>query len=308
MAPTPLYQPNCSQAPTAIGCLAGPQGFFSLTAQRTVSGSTPSLTMGSGLLRTTMDLKGTVSRSDDSFFFDIPASVSVSIAGYPTLQSSFDGFSTVRTGTAAWTTSGQPVTLTIFELPTVLGGGLDYLQVSRMSGALTPFGNTGTAYSVSGVSSFNSGPPGITLPTSGSATYRGETRGDYIDAAGNTYSTASKIELVAYFGQSSIAGSATNFWGRDSAGVVAKLPDALDFNFNATIAVSTGPNGFQWQGFSGVASNAGMNGPIQGFFYGRQNGPPVEIGLTYGLSSNNGSQATLYGAGGLSTTPSDLTD
>jgi hypothetical protein len=131
------------------------------------------------------------------------------------------------------------------------------------------------------------------MPTSGSATFRGQTRGVYLDTAAQFYRTASDLELTANFATGAVDGAATNF--RMSADYHLGAPAAtmLDFNFSGTIAGGTST-------FSGNAASVtgglGLTGRVEGAFYGDPGVAPDEVGLAYQLGTP-GSGAFMAGAG-----------
>lgn len=275
--------------------------------QATGPGQSPVVSVGNTFLWFGLDSKGTASTADDSYVLSTFASPSQTAnATFSSLQTGFDGFSSVRFGQSNWSTSVQDtVSLTIFEFPSVLGGGLDFIQLARLTGSVTPSG-TGVQYAVIGNVGSGFLSPAVGLQTSGSATYRGETRGTYIDTAGQALDTVSSIQLLANFSSQSISGSASNFWGRDSSGGTVKLTDSLNLTFNGSISMRSGPTLTSAPGVAGTVSNSTMTGTFEGFFYGQSGGLPVELGIGYAVTGPNGS--TMFGVGGLATSPSDLAD
>lgn len=235
-----------------------------------------------------IDGKLTADRSDDRYIYSVEA--------ISTIASTLTGFTTYADalGTARQAEGFSPSVpnsrVDIFEVQNVLQGGLDYLQIGRITGSLS-VGTSGTSYFAHGREVSPS-----QLPTTGSGTFRGGTRGDYIDASGATFRTASDISLTLDFAARTLNGSATNFRAITPGGAPYTPPSSLDFTFNAAMGA---------MGFTGTATNGAMQGRVDGILGGRPGAVPEEIGMSYSLTTgglpNQG--PLMYGAGGLRRIP-----
>lgn len=206
---------------------------------------------------------------------------------YTDFVASTDGLGRIRTASnVIFNPSGQSQLgdgskLTLFDIANVLQGGLDYVQLGKISpstaGGLSVFFATGQP--------MNAG----TIPTTGSARFDGGTRGTYINGAGTAYETSSDITMTADFGAGQVSGSTSNFKMIDANGAVATPSHSLNFDFSGNI-VSTS--------IVGTATGSHMTGEITGMFHGERNGPPVEASVIYRLDETGGG-GVLIGAGGL---------
>ncbi|WP_421728653.1 transferrin-binding protein-like solute binding protein [Brevundimonas sp.] len=207
---------------------------------------------------------------------------------YTDFESGDDGLGPVRTAKnveknmfSSGYGPGDGSSMTLFDITNVLKGGLDYVQLGRLDPA--PGGGA------VGFFALGERAPLEVMPTTGSAKYEGGTRGDYTNAAGTVYSTASDVTLTANFGTGEVTGSTSNFKLIDAAGAAVTAPQVLDFDFDATIA---------GVGFTGTAKGSSMTGAVEGVFHGLS-GPPPEASLGFTLQDASG--ASLVGVGGLRT-------
>jgi hypothetical protein len=190
------------------------------------------------------------------------------------------GSNIVRDPFSGESNPGDGSVLTLFDITNVLQGGLDYIQLGRLSPTFT---GRALDYFVVGQ------PLAVAMPTSGSARFDGGTRGAYISASGTTISTSSDITLNANFATGAITGSTSNFYAVDATGAAVFTPHDLGFNFTAAISGSR---------FGGTATSSTMSGVVNGGFFGETGQPPVEAGLTYSLTETGGG-GTMIGVGGL---------
>ncbi|MDP1913789.1 transferrin-binding protein-like solute binding protein [Brevundimonas sp.] len=227
---------------------------------------------------------------DDSYVFWSAAGATLMNRRYVNFAESSDGLGRIRTGTNTSTDTdifgniipgSDGTTLTLFDITNVLQGGLDYVQLGRVS--------NGVSNGVQTYFAVGDPTPSPVMPTTGSARYAGGTRGTYLTAAGVSYQTASDITMNANFGTGQITGSTTNLRMIDSNGAAATTPAGLNFNFTANIAGAA---------FNGTASSPSMTGSVDGRFYGEPGGAPVEAGLSYSLGAAAGG-GRLVGVGGL---------
>jgi hypothetical protein len=282
--PTP-YASNCTATPGAISCtttgqfqLLGPQA--GLRADGTVTTGTFDFF--------SIQRKGSATLFDeDTYVLANFALASLFYHYYKGFQSKDDGLGPVRVapeyrhdgfGNLLPVASGS---MTLFDITNVLQGGLDYVQLGKIS----PNPVNG-AYGFFAVGRYPGTP---SMPTTGSARYDGGTRGLYVNGSNVAFSTASDVTMTANFATGAVSGSTSNFKMVDAAGVAAAAPAGLAFTFNGNIAGAA---------FTGTASNSGMTGSVNGAFYGELGGAPVEAGLSYNLGSSTGG-GSMMGVGGL---------
>ncbi len=280
--PTPPapYASNCSTTPTALSCQSG-----SLRVEGPQVGvRSDGAPTNSAFEMFTIDRRGTSQTSDDRYAFRNLAGAAVINKLYTNPEARTDALGNVRVATnVALNISGDLVpgdgsTLTLYDITSVLQGGLDYVQLGRISpnpanGAYTYFA-VGQAPSVA------------IMPTTGSAQYQGGTRGEYINGAGVSYATASDLSLTANFGTGAVTGSASNFRMIDANNASVTPPYNLNFSMSATISGTS---------FSGSATGSAMTGSVDGAFYGASS--PTEAGIGFSLNETGGG-AKLVGVGG----------
>ena len=238
-----------------------------------------------------VDRKGTATPDDDTFTYDYPDAVSATRMSFSNFTIANTPLGVVRTANGT-DGAGRTGTLDLYEISNVLGGGLDYVQLGRITGTVAPI-RQGASYFAVGQQHLASN-----LPTTGTARFSGGTRGTYVDDTGAALSTASDISMTVNFGTLSLTGSTSSFRATNASGASVTLPSGLDFAFTANIY--TDPSRAS-SAFSGTATNATMTGVVQGNFYGPPTGAPVEAGLAYSLKPVGGSStgSGLYGVGGL---------
>ncbi|WP_292226936.1 hypothetical protein, partial [Brevundimonas sp.] len=133
----------------------------------------------------TIDRRGTSDTSDDVYSFRNLDGASVIDKHYTNPQSRNDGLGSVRVATNVVRdingafVPGDSSTLTLYDITSVLQGGLDYVQLGRISP--NPVGGAYTYFAV------GQAPAAILMPSTGSAQYEGGTRGQYVDGAGVSY-------------------------------------------------------------------------------------------------------------------------
>ncbi|RYZ11430.1 MAG: hypothetical protein EON61_10110 [Alphaproteobacteria bacterium] len=173
-----------------------------------------------------------------------------------------------------------------FDLGPSLAGALDNVFLVSIAGSYM------SANQDRGFLVFGTQTAAADMPTSGSATFEGVSKGYYLDAAGRLYLTDSKLEMNANFGTGAVSGQATDFRSRgDYFG--SSTFDALDFDFAGSIASGTST-------FSAAATSqaggVGLTGRVEGAFYGAPGVAPDEVGLAYQLGTP-GSGSMMAGAG-----------
>lgn len=282
--PPPPYASNCSATPSALSCQSGSiQVVGPQVGVRSNGAST-----NSAYSLFTIDRRGTSDTSDDVYSFRNLDGASVIDKRYANPQSRNDGLGSARVATNVVRdingalVPGDSSTLTLYDITSVLQGGLDYVQLGRVSP--NPAGGAYTYFAVGQVQ------PTMIMPTTGTAQYEGGTRGQYINGAGVSYATASDLSLTANFGTGAVTGSASNFRMIDANSASASPPYSLNFNITATISGAS---------FSGAATGSAMTGAVDGAFYGA--GAPTEAALGFSLNETGGGGGKLVGVGGLRT-------
>jgi len=140
-----------------------------------------------------------------------------------------------------------------------------------------------------------------TMPTSGSATYLGIAKGNFINPSGVMYNTTADMTATADFGAGTIAfsTSSTNMLASDPAyGTTTTVNTNLNLTGTLTI---TGNN------FTGTVANSNsggttISGNASGLFYGQPVtggtstiGSPREIGGTYAATGADGTMMGAFG-------------
>lgn len=282
VTPPVPYASDCGAKPSALSCGTGSISFKAPGSGLEADGAFVNMNYESF----EMDRRGTIATSDDVYVWGSSAGASVVRKTYTNLKSSNDGLGPVRSGAnvvrdiSGAFIPGDASTLTLFDITNVLKGGLDYVQLGRLS--------PGPAGGTSGFFAVGRTVPLASMPTTGSARYDGGTRGAYTSGGGTTYATASDVTFTADFATGGIKGSTSNFRMIDSSGTAVAPPHSLDFSFTASIAASS---------FAGTATSPTMTGSVHGAFHGDP-GPPVEASLGFTLRETTGN-GTLVGVGGL---------
>lgn len=283
VVPVIPYASNCATTPGALSCQTGLIAVDGPKRTVFLNGAS----VGFPFEAFQIDRNGTAQTTDDVYLLSSYAGAAVVRQFYTDPQKGNDGLGPIRTSTnvvrdpfSGAFVPGDGTALTLFDITNVLQGGLDYVQLGRVS---LPSGNANAFFAVART------PSATVMPATGSARFTGGTRGSYINGAGTTNATASDIALDADFGSGAITGSTSNFRMIDASGATATPPNSLDFNFTATTSGSA---------FIGAASSPSRSGSVDGAFYGEPGGAPVEAGLAYRLVDTIGG-GTLVGVGGL---------
>jgi len=279
--PTPPapYASNCSTTPTALSCQSG-----SIRVEGPQVGvRSDGVSTNSAFQLFTIDRRGTSATSDDIYTFRNIEGVAVVDRFYTNPQTRTDALGNIRVATNVARNingdfvTGDSSTLTLYDITSVLQGGLDYVQLGRISP--NPANGAYTYFAVGQI-------PSVTImPTTGTAQYQGGTRGEYINGAGVSYATASDLSLTANFGTGAVTGSASNFRMIDVNNASVTPPYNLNFSMSATISGTS---------FSGSATGSAMTGSVDGAFYGASS--PTEAGIGFSLNDTGG--AKLVGVGG----------
>jgi len=269
--PDPVYEKSgCASTPYAIACQGANQRFQGPSAIiRAVVPSGASATLTTSLRGLTRDVE--IQRDNRS-----QSNLSVTVDG--------QRVGTVFPGIAAGSDVLGPfeakvffdgASLYYFDVSSALSGSLDYML-------LAGFEDEGLVNDVAtGFAVFGRPTASMDMPTTGSATFVGGTRGVYVRGGTSVFATASDVSMSANFSAGTVAGQTSNFrFMNTSNGALTTLSDKLDFRFDATIN-----GGF----FSGAATmlpgSVPMAGGIEGAFYGPPGAAPEEAGFAYRLEN-----------------------
>ncbi|MDC7683983.1 hypothetical protein PQU92_11900 [Asticcacaulis sp. BYS171W] len=166
----------------------------------------------------------------------------------------------------------------LVDLDSALAGAADYVQLAAFSREV---GSTGAEL---GFITFGRLTDAKDMPTTGSATYVGQTRGIYVTTTGEVFDTASAIDMTANFGTGKVTGLASNFKLMNGSGNLVTRPEKLDFLYSADINSGTATfSGTAFSAFPGSAGGLGITGQVEGAFFGPKDKPPAAAGLTYKL-------------------------
>jgi hypothetical protein len=170
--------------------------------------------------------------------------------------------------------SGGPYRFYLFDLSSALSGSLDHVQLLKFE-TTAGVPQTHTAYMA-----FGNRTPASSIPTSGSASYAGGTRGSYATGS-DLYSTASDLSLSVNFASNTVTGAATNFrFMAPATGALIAAPVVADFSFNGALATDR-------SAFDAVVTAAApfTSGRVQGQFFGPTGGGPEEAGVSYFITT-----------------------
>lgn len=190
-----------------------------------------------------------------------------------------DGLGDVKLATG--TLNGLDAALWIYDTKDTLGNLLNYVQIAELQR------NTGTNSAEASFYAFGIPTAPSDMPTSGSASYAGKTRGYYITAStGEFFYTASDINLTSNFSTGAITGLADNFKFLNSNGVATTRSEKLDFLISANIASGTSAfSGTALSAFPTSSGGLGITGNVKGNFFGTGANGAKEVGLTYKLGT-----------------------
>lgn len=143
------------------------------------------------------------------------------------------------------------------------------------------------------------------LPTTGTASYAGQSIGEYIDAGGKVYSTAANLNATADFGARTLSFATTGTVVDQANAVPPPAVANSNLDLSGTLSVSG-------VGFSGTVKTSGtstipLSGTATGSFYGpgidaataatltSVVGSPAEIGGSYQVSGTGGKMIGAFG-------------
>lgn len=207
-----------------------------------------------------------------------------------------DPFSDALGSWKQWIASGG-YRFSVFDLSSALSGGLDYVQLLKFETLAFP------ADRLTGYMAYGNKTTSTLIPSSGTASFAGGTRGSYATGA-ILYSTASDVTLSVNFGSNAVTGAATNFRFADSTGVLVAAPVVADFTFSGSL--STDRSAFD---APVTAAAPFISGRVLGQLYGPNLGGPEEAGLSYIITTGappvtpDVAPPVLFGGGVLDRTP-----
>jgi hypothetical protein len=158
---------------------------------------------------------------------------------------------------------------------------------------------------VLGVMSFGNPTPVASVPTTGTATYKGLSTGFYVGPSGTLFTHAAEMQSTVDFGPARSVAFSTFNTNISLINVAAPLSASPALDLNGTLFITPGTNQFSGQlsasgGTVGGVVTPAMTGTATGRFYGPAVGPaaaPAEIGGVFSLKGT-GPQTMLGGFGG----------
>lgn len=165
-----------------------------------------------------------------------------------------------------------------FDLGTSLAGALDNVFLIAVAG------DTFSTSQNYGFVVFGTQTAPGDMPTTGTAAFRGNTRGVYLDGAGQFFRTDSQVTMNANFATGAVSGQATNFRSLGDY-FPGSSPNLLDFGFSGSIASGSSTFGAT---ASSAAGGLGLTGRVEGAFYGAAGVAPDEAGFAYQLGAPGG--------------------
>jgi hypothetical protein len=281
--PPPRTGRDCATSPTAIGCSATPTQFRGPSSLIRTDDGAPAIAptiIAASIenvlpdVRVVVDPGATPDTDDDVYTLTFNGHGSTYAQTFSNFLLRHDGLGRVLTATADQ--GGLGSAFTLFDLPTSLNEGFDYVQLARLDREIGGIGDD-TAFFVFGRQSLIAD-----LPTTGAGFYRGGTRGLYRSADGQVFQTAGDATIGVYFAADDVSGTAYNFSFSDLDGNVVARSELLDFTFAGTISVGSTL-------FAGPAqstpSGIGVQGRIEGALFGAAGESPSNIGFVYALGS-----------------------
>ncbi len=288
LTPATPYSPGAAPASTrptgciTAVCLTVSGGFAGPSTQVLLSGSTITSAIDNSQSQTLVNVVvnpgSTSATTDDSYTvkYNLHGTTYTQVFSNPVART--DALGNLA-GTQV-TSSGLVNNFALFNVASALSGSLDYVQIaaydrSTLTGAEDVFIVYGRQTSPAD------------MPTSGSATYKGGTRGLYITTAGETLQTASDITMSTNFASGAISGSTANFRVMNiTTGALVARNEDLNFAFNANI--TSGSPVFSGTASSSLSTGAGglgLSGNVEGAFFGAAGQAPDEAGLVYKLGT-----------------------
>ncbi|HVZ29706.1 MAG TPA: transferrin-binding protein-like solute binding protein [Asticcacaulis sp.] len=298
LTPATPYSPGAAPASThptgciSAVCMTGSTPFFGPSTEIAVTsaGATTAIDNGSVSVNVTVNPGVTAATTDDIY------TVSYNLHGVAYTQAFANPTAkTDALGNLSGTQSiqgGLIANFALFNVASALSGSLDYVQIAAYDRQTLAGAGAEDAFIVYGRQTAVAD-----MPTSGTATYKGGTRGLYITTAGETFQTASDLTLSANFGTGAVSGSTANFRVINSAGTLTARNEDLNLSFNANIGAGSARfSGAAASTLSTAAGGLGLTGTVEGTFYGAAGQAPDEAGLVYKLGTPISGNFMLGGA------------
>jgi hypothetical protein len=256
-----------------------------------VSASARNVTTGVSVTFSPGDTNAT---SDDTWTVKYQAGTINFEQTYSGLTASSDVLTRYRAAGA--TQNGLNSSFFLFDFDTALTGALNYVTLAAYER------NIGTDGAELAFMPIGLRTAGSAMPTTGSAQFRGATRGLYVSSAGELFGTTSALRMTANFESGAISGQTSNFKFQNGNGALATRTELLDFVFSGRIDQANAR--FSGTALTGSLSGGGIgiSGTVEGTFNGPTSAPATEAALTYALG-NAGSGAYMLGGGVMGRTP-----
>lgn len=222
-----------------------------------------------------IDPKGTASESDDIYSVKYMNGGNVYERNFSLLRPVSNVLGSLKVAAFA---DGYTDSFFLVDLDSVLAQAADYVQIAAFSREIVPTGAELAFITFGRLTDAKD------MPTSGTASYAGQTRGIYVTSGGDVFDTASSIDMTANFGTGKISGLASNFKLMNSSGNLVTRSEKLDFLYSADINSGTATfSGTAISAFPTSAGGLGITGQVEGAFFGPKDAPPAAAGLTYKL-------------------------
>jgi hypothetical protein len=274
-APASTHPTGCVTAVclTVSGGFAGPSAQINVTS----AGATTGIDNSSSSVNVVVNPGATGATTDDSYTVKYNLHGTTYTQTFSNPAAKTDALGSLS-GTQA-SQSGLIANFALFNVASALSGSLDYVQIAAydrqtVAGAEDAFIVYGRQTNPAD------------MPTTGSATYKGGTRGLYITSAGETFQTSSDISMSANFASGAISGSTANFRVINSGGTMVSRNEDLNLSFNASITAGSPVfSGSASSTLSTAAGGLGLTGNVEGSFFGAAGQAPDEAGLVYKLGT-----------------------
>ena len=223
-----------------------------------------------------IDPGATSATSDDTYTVNFQAGGVNFSQTYTGLTQASDVLTNYRRATATGS-DGLESAFYIFDFDQALTGALNYVTLAAYERQV---GTDGAELAFLPI-----GRRSISVPSTGTALFRGATRGLFVSGAGELFGTTSEVSLTANFGAGTVSGQANRFRFQNSSGALVTRPEVLDFIFNGSLNGTTASFGANAVGSPISTNGLGITGRVEGQFFGSTTGGPTEVGLTYALGN-----------------------
>lgn len=222
-----------------------------------------------------VDPGATTGESDDIYTITYNANGQVYTQSFNNFSTEAIGFGSKRKSSAI--NSGIYSELNVYDVQNAITGAMNYVQIAHW------YRERGSNSFEDGYIVFGLGTEPTNMPTRGTGSFVGETRGSYVSADGKYFYTESDVDMNVDFASSVLSGRATNFRFKDSNNVATTRPENLDFAYAANIAIGLSSFAGTASSLTANSSSVGLTGDLKGLFFGPSNSAPLEAGFTYRL-------------------------